>query len=369
MRLKCKIRLLNDSVILVDIETLNFIENPDIASIPETSEDYFQESTVITPSQLEHILHPKALSLLQEEMMSHHTQLHHLPFPQLIVMTESGEIPRHLASLKGCCPICVPCLIGQAHKCPWQFKPKKIHPIWKKSDDHPGARASMDHLVSAQPGLIPRIIGRLTCMQINGALVIIDNYSDHLYVLLMRNLSLEEALLAKHAYECFLSSIGATAKAYHTDNGQFSDKGFKDDCTMSNQSIMFCGVGGHHQNGIAECKIKELTLGARTLLLNAKRMLPEYILTILWLFALKCAEERLNNLAHQADGRTPYQTIASLEASKIKLADFHTLAHHVMYLMLVFSLDLRQFLNGNLRLRWANMMADHHPMFQMFHLF
>jgi hypothetical protein len=62
MRLKCKIRL-----------TLNFIENPDIASIPETSEDYFQESTVITPSQLEHILHPKALSLLQEEMMSHHT--------------------------------------------------------------------------------------------------------------------------------------------------------------------------------------------------------------------------------------------------------------------------------------------------------
>ena len=52
MRLKCKIRLSNDSVILVDIETLNFIENPDIASIPETSEDYFQESIVIAPSQL-----------------------------------------------------------------------------------------------------------------------------------------------------------------------------------------------------------------------------------------------------------------------------------------------------------------------------
>jgi hypothetical protein len=44
-----------------------------MTSIPETSKDYFQESTVITPSQLEHILHLKALSLLQEEMMSHHT--------------------------------------------------------------------------------------------------------------------------------------------------------------------------------------------------------------------------------------------------------------------------------------------------------
>jgi hypothetical protein len=73
MRLKCKIRLSNDLVILVDIETLNFIKNPYIASIPETSEDYFQESTVITPFQLEHILHPKALSPLQEEMISHHT--------------------------------------------------------------------------------------------------------------------------------------------------------------------------------------------------------------------------------------------------------------------------------------------------------
>jgi hypothetical protein len=45
-------------------------------------------------------LHPKALSPLQEEMMSHNYQLHHLPFSQLIIMAESGEIPRRLASLK-----------------------------------------------------------------------------------------------------------------------------------------------------------------------------------------------------------------------------------------------------------------------------
>jgi hypothetical protein len=65
----------------------------------------------------------------------------------------------------------------------------------------------MDHLISVQPGLIPQISGRLTCMQINGAMVIADHYSDHIYVFLMCNLSLKETLLAKHAYECFLSSI------------------------------------------------------------------------------------------------------------------------------------------------------------------
>ncbi len=206
-------------------------------------------------------------------------------------------------------------------------------------------------------------------MQINGATIIVDHYSDHVYVFLMHNLSLKETLLAKHAYERFLSSVRVTAKAYHADNGQFADKGFKDDCTMINQSITCCGVGGHHQNGIAECKIKELTLGAQTLLLHAKRMLPEYILTILWPFALKYAEDRLNNLVHQADVCMPYQTLLALRLQRLNCLIFTRLAHHVMYLTLVFSLDLRQFLNGNLGLEWAYIMADHCPMLLMFHLF
>ena len=112
----------------------------------------------------------------------------------------------------------------------------------------------MDHLVSAQPGLIPQITGKLTGQQINGATVIVDHHSDHVYVYLMRNLTLEETLLAKHAYERFLSSIGVTAKAYHADNGGFADQGFRDDCNLSNQVITFCGIGSHHQNRIAEQK-------------------------------------------------------------------------------------------------------------------
>jgi hypothetical protein len=169
-------------------------------------------------------------------------------------MAELGEIPHCLASLKGCCPICVPCLFGQAHKCPWQSKSKEVHPIGKKSDDYPGARASMDHLVSAQPGLISHISVKLTCMRVNGATTIVDHYSNHVYVFLMRDLTLKETILAKHAYEHFLSSIGVTAKAYHADNGRFANKGFKDDCIASNQTITFCGVGGHHQMGLQSAR-------------------------------------------------------------------------------------------------------------------
>jgi hypothetical protein len=65
-------------------------------------------------------------------------------------------------------------------------------------------------------------------------------------------------------------------------------------------------------------------LGACTIVLHAKRMLPEYISTILWPFTLKCSEDRLNNLVHHADGRTPFQTITSLDSGKTEATNFHT---------------------------------------------
>jgi hypothetical protein len=112
MQIKCQIKLSNDSVILVDLETLNFIANPDIDLIPQTSVDYCRDCKNIETSQLVYILSPQSLSPLQEEMMSHHCHLHRTPFPKLITMAEKGEIPKHLASLKGCCPTCVACLFG-----------------------------------------------------------------------------------------------------------------------------------------------------------------------------------------------------------------------------------------------------------------
>ena len=88
-----------------------------------------------------------------------------------------------------------------------------------------------------------------------------DHYSDHVYVFLMQDLTLDETILAKHAYERFLVLIGVTSKAYHADNGQLSDKGFHDDCITCYQVVTFCGVWSHNQNGFAERIIKELMLG------------------------------------------------------------------------------------------------------------
>jgi hypothetical protein len=52
-------------------------------------------------------------------------------------------------------------------------------------------------------------------------------------------------------------------------------------------------------------------------------MFPKYNSTILWHFAIKCYEDRLNNLIHCADGCTPYETLASLDAALMNLSNFH----------------------------------------------
>jgi hypothetical protein len=84
-------------------------------------------------------------------------------------------------------------------------------------------------------------------MQINGAAIFVDHDSDHVYVFLMRDLILDETILAKHANEQFLLNLGVTSKAYYADNGRFTDKGFRDECTSCHQVIIFCGIGGHYQ--------------------------------------------------------------------------------------------------------------------------
>jgi hypothetical protein len=218
----------------------------------------------------------------------------------------------------------VACLFCQAKKCPWQSKSKPKHPICKPTDDAPGKKTLLDQMVSAQPGLIPQMSGRLTKLCVMAATIFVDHFFDHVYMYLMKDLMLSETLLAKYAYEHFLALLGVELKAYHADNGCFADKSFRDDCTSSNQMITFCGIGSHHQNGTAERKIKDITLGGQTLLLHAKCMFPEYISTILWPFAVKCYKDRLNNLVHCADGCTPYETLASLDAAPINTSIFHT---------------------------------------------
>ena len=95
------------------------------------------------------------------------------------------------------------------------------------------------------------------------------------------------------------------------------------DCVTANQKITFCGVGAHHQNAVAESKIKELSYGARTVLLHAKRKWPNVISTILWPFALQSIVERHNRLHLDKNGKSPIEKFSQTD-EEIVVSDFHT---------------------------------------------
>eukprot|EP00957_Ditylum_brightwellii_P083044 6312313-Ditylum_brightwellii.AAC.1 len=110
----------------------------------------------------------------------------------------------------------------------------------------------------------------------------------------MQALTGEETLASKRGYEREAESYGVRICRYHADNGRYGNKSFRDSCDAAGQELSFCGIGAHHQNGIAENKIKMLTLNGRTLLLHTKHHWPEYITTVLWPYALLVASDRLN---------------------------------------------------------------------------
>ena len=169
----------------------------------------------------------------------------------MLALSKLGILPRRFQHIESDRPICASCLLGTSHRRTWRTK-GKAGTILRASDDKPGKGVSTDQLVLAQAGLIPQFSGNLTRAQIWGTTIFVDNFSDHVHVQLMRSESQGETLATKRAYERLAATHEVTIRRYHADNGHFSKKAFHADVDDANQLISYCGVGIHHQNGIAE---------------------------------------------------------------------------------------------------------------------
>jgi len=219
-----------------------------------------------------------------------------------------GFLPAKFKKLNNEAPPCVSCLFGQAHRKPWRFKKPKHGLVTALRGDRitkPGETVGVNQLISAQPGLVPQEKGIMTRARICAATVSVDYVTGYIHVGLMRDQSGDSTLQCKHEFEHLCATRDVSVKHYHADNGRFAERSWMDDAKESSQRVTFCGVGAHHQNGITENAIKQLTLVSRTLLLHAQNHWPEYITTMLWPFALKAAQDRLNQLNINLEGKTP----------------------------------------------------------------
>ena len=135
---------------------------------------------------------------------------------------------------------------------------------------------------------------------------------------------MEETMLAKRAYERVAKAHGVHHIGhYHADNCRFNDKTFQDDCDNAHQTHSDCGVGAHHQNGLAESKNKILSYGAKKLLLHARRFWPKVIVPSLWPFALLADTKRHNELSLDENGKSPLEKFSNT-TDEITCNDFHT---------------------------------------------
>ena len=147
-----------------------------------------------------------------------------------------------------------------------------------RSSHHHGQMESSTLDFIAQPN------GNLTTKRYQYATIFVDHYSKFGFIYLHKTLSSEETVQAKKAFEAYASNHNVTILHYHADNGHFSDNTFISHCQQEDQSLTYCGVDAHHQNGVAKKWIPDLQDQAR-IVLYAMHKLPCMINSAHWLYA------------------------------------------------------------------------------------
>ena len=237
------------------------------------------------------------------EFQQWHERCGHIPPSRIQAMARNGILPARLAKCH--VPMCPSCTFGKANRRPWQTKAKVKPGKLSQAVRRPGDVVSVDQLESTTPGLVAQLRGRPTHVRYKVATVFVDHISKLSYVHLQQDTSGRETLKAKMAFEKYASSRGVTVRHWHCDNGRFADKLWRESCDAKGQTMSYCGVNAHFQNGVAEKRIRDLCDAARTMIIHAHRHWPTAITPHLWPYAVRHANDMLNHTLPKGNSLTP----------------------------------------------------------------
>jgi hypothetical protein len=175
----------------------------------------------------------------------------------------------------------------------------------------------VDQLESCTPGFVAQLKGILAKIRYTCATIFVDYFSRLGYVHMQQKLTSDETVEAKHAFEAFTRSQSVTIKHYHSDNGRFADNAFIKDIRKArpSQSITYCGVNAHFQNGIVDKRIRDLQEPARKQLLRAKARWPSTVTTNLWTYTLRNTQHMRNYLPDSKDGTCASERFSGVEVA------------------------------------------------------
>ena len=247
------------------------------------------------------------------EVLQLHYRLGHISFEKMRVMAKMGTIDKRFAKYPK--PECAACAYAKLTKRQWRNKVQKNYTNYVATQ--PGEIVSVDQMISPVPGLVAQITGKLTNKRYKCATIYVDHASRFGYVYLQKTATAEETIEGKEAFEAVMRLHNISVKAYHADNGIFKANKWVENCKVNRQRLTFAGVNAHHQNGIAERRIRELQDSARSMILHANKRWPNTITTNLWPYAMKMACEVFNNSPNlsRKDYKTPVQVLSNTDIS------------------------------------------------------
>ena len=117
---------------------------------------------------------------------------------------------------------------------------------------------------------IAQLKGWLTWSWYTIVMVFVNHILRLKYIFFQKTKTSRETIEAKHAFKMYCRQHGCQVQHYNCNNGCFADNGWMADAAHWGQTISFCSVNAHHQNGLVKKAIKDLQEQARKSLLHAK---------------------------------------------------------------------------------------------------
>jgi hypothetical protein len=120
------------------------------------------------------------------------------------------------------------------------------------------------------------------------ATVFVDHFSRLTFIYCQFSTNAEETVNAKKAFEAYAALQGVSIRHYHAGNGRFAETKWLEavKAHRPKQTISFCGVGAHNQNGIAKKKIRDLQENVRMMMLHTLLCWRRTHTVSLWPYAL-----------------------------------------------------------------------------------
>ena len=286
-----------------------------------------------------------------QNLLWYHQRLGHISNSKIRRLAKAGILPTRLQ-------------FEQEQKCLYCIRAKSTRRQWRhRTPKHkqrvkliPGQVTAVDQLSSDTLGLIAQMTGIPTRHRYVGATVYVDLATRYTYIVLQTSLDADETIKGKEQYEQHMKDLGHNVQAYHADNGIFAANKWRQHCRNRGQALTFAGVGAHHQNGVAERKIRDLQDLARAMLLHAQDKWPGAITSNLWPYAIRMANDLNNNTPlirdNDDDNRSPYQRVSGSTVD-INVSHWHTFGAPVYPLLAHLQQEPR------IHDKWATRTKDH----------